>query len=75
MNHKAHAMVVNGKIDPRCWVYAELSHNLVQLWEKAQSLPLPEMSKEAPENCPIFFLHGVGFGLVRIIIASRRGAG
>ena len=40
----------------------------MQLWEKAQSLPLPEMSKEAPENSPIFFLHGVGFGLVRITI-------
>ncbi len=37
----------------------------VQLWEKAQSLPLPAMSKDAPENSPIFFLHGVGFGLVR----------
>ena len=40
---------------------------LLQLWEKAQSLPLPAMSKDAPENSPIFFLHGVGFGLVCLL--------
>ncbi len=32
-------------------------------------MPLPAMSKDAPENSPIFFLHGVGFGLVRTPLA------
>ena len=39
-------------------------HMLLQLWDRAQKLPLPAMSRDAPENSPIFFLHGVGFGLV-----------
>lgn len=39
-------------------------HMLLQLWDKAQSLPVPAMSRDVLENSPIFFLHGVGFGLV-----------
>ena len=64
------AWLVEGKTLPQGddALGAELCHGLAQLWEKAQSLPLPQMSKEAPENSPIFFLHGVGFGLVRIPI-------
>ena len=41
-------------------------HTLLQLWDRAQKLPLPAMSRDAPENSPIFFLHGVGFGLVSL---------
>ncbi|CAL8466496.1 g6032 [Coccomyxa elongata] len=35
----------------------------LEVWDSVSSLPIPRLNNSTPENCPIFFIHGVGFGL------------
>ena len=39
---------------------------VLQVWDSVSSLPIPRLNNATPDNSPIFFIHGVGFGLVRL---------
>lgn len=45
------------------------AHVVLQVWDSVSSLPIPRLNNATPENCPIFFIHGVGFGLVRSLLS------